>query len=59
MRSKQHSIFGWSPSTRKRKIKSGEFPAPIELGPNMRGWPEEWVEDYRERIIAQRELEEA
>ena len=46
-------LFGWSPSTRKRKIKAGEFPPPIRLGPNMNGWPEELLEAYRERLIAE------
>ena len=52
-------LFRWSPSTRKRKIKDGEFPAPLSLGPNMVGWPEEWLEAYRRELINKREGETA
>jgi predicted DNA-binding transcriptional regulator AlpA len=51
-------LFGWSSSTRKRKIKAGEFPAPnVRLGPQMCGWTEEVLEIERERMIAEREDE--
>jgi predicted DNA-binding transcriptional regulator AlpA len=46
-------IFGWSPSTRKRKIQSGELKPPIRLGPQMTGFPEEHLEEYRERLLAE------
>ena len=52
-------LFGWSPSTRKRKIRAGEFPAPIDLGPNMTGWPEETLENYREALIEAAQMEAA
>ena len=48
-------LFGWSASTRKRKVKSGEMKPPIELGPNMRGWTEEYLEEFREQLIAERD----
>ena len=46
-------LFGWSPSTRKRKVKNGEMDPPLQLGPNMTGWTEEYLETYRERLIAE------
>ena len=43
---------GFSYSTLRRKVKAGEFPQPIRLGPRMIGWWEfevgEWL-DSRER----------
>ncbi len=45
-------IFGWSPSTRKRKVKSGEMKPPMRYGPNMTGWTEEYLEELREQFIA-------
>ncbi|MBT5434749.1 MAG: AlpA family transcriptional regulator, partial [Rhodospirillaceae bacterium] len=30
---------GFSRSTLYNKIKAGDFPAPIEIGPNAVGWP--------------------
>jgi predicted DNA-binding transcriptional regulator AlpA len=52
-------IFGWSPSTRKRKVKSGELRPPVSLGPNMVGWPEEYLEEYRKGLIDAAETEAA
>lgn len=34
-------LTGWSRTTIWRKVRSGEFPAPLALGPNSNGWPEE------------------
>ena len=31
-----------------RKIRDGTFPAPMELGPNAVGWPEDEVEAWLE-----------
>ncbi len=52
-------IFGWSPATRKRKIKDGEFRKPIQLGPQMVGWEEEYLEEYRQRLLDQAKQEVA
>ena len=38
--------LGFSSATLHRKIISGEFPRPLELGPNMRGWLESWADEY-------------
>jgi len=38
--------LGFSMATLDRKIKNGEFPHPLILGPNMRGWYEEVIELY-------------
>ncbi len=52
-------IFGWSPSTRKRKIQEGEFRKPLQLGPQMVGWEEEYLVEYRERLLEQGKQEAA
>ena len=52
-------IFGWSPSTRKRKIQEGEFRKPLQLGPQMVGWEEEYLEEYRQQLLDQAKLEAA
>lgn len=36
----------YSSATLHRKIKAGEFPPPLRLGPNMCGWLESTVDDY-------------
>ncbi|KAF0221111.1 MAG: hypothetical protein FD174_609 [Geobacteraceae bacterium] len=38
--------LGFSSATLHRKIVAGEFPPPLVLGPNMRGWTEETADDY-------------
>jgi prophage regulatory protein len=38
--------LGFSSATLHRKIKAGEFPPPLRLGPNMRGWMENVADDY-------------
>ena len=41
----------FSATTLWRKIKAGEFPAPIKLGPSITAWRgeeiEKWVESHR------------
>ena len=46
-------LFGWSPSTRKRKIQEGEFRKPLQLGPQMVGWEEEYLVEYRNLLLQQ------
>jgi len=38
---------GLSRTTIWRKVRGGEFPAPVQLGVNSVGWPEHEVEDWR------------
>lgn len=38
--------LGFSSSTLHRKIKAGEFPPPLILGNNMRGWKESTADEY-------------
>jgi len=38
--------FGFSSATLYRKIKALEFPPPLVLGPNMRGWFESTADSY-------------
>ena len=40
------SRTGLSRTTIWRKIRSGDFPAPIQLGPNSVGWPEHEVDAW-------------
>ena len=41
---------GWSRITLWRRVRAGAFPAPVELGVNMIGWPEEVVEEAIEAL---------
>ena len=34
-------LTGWSRSTIWRKVRSGDFPAPLAIGPNSNRWTEE------------------
>ena len=52
-------LMGWSASTRKRKIAAGEIRPPIKLGPNMRGFTEEYIKELREQLIEAAEREAA
>jgi predicted DNA-binding transcriptional regulator AlpA len=47
--------FGISNSTLNNWIKAGRFPAPIELGPNVRAWLEEELDAVVERSVRQRD----
>ncbi len=37
------AAMGWSRTTLWRRVRAGEFAAPVELGPNIIGWRESWV----------------
>ena len=37
---------GLSRTTIWRRIRAGEFPAPISLGKNSVGWPSIWIDDW-------------
>jgi len=37
--------MGWSDSTLKRRVKNGQFPAPVQLGRNSVGWYEDEVDE--------------
>ena len=41
---------GFSRVTLWRRVRDGIFPAPVELGPNMIGWPEESIEEFIEAL---------
>lgn len=46
-------ILPWNPSTLWRKVKAGEFPQPVKLGPNSTAWVLDEVEAWlRERMEA-------
>ena len=38
--------IGFSYSTLKRKVRAGEFPAPVKLGPRSVGWFESEVDEW-------------
>jgi prophage regulatory protein len=49
-------LVGLRRSSVYQRIKTGAFPAPIELGPRARGWLESEVQGWlRKRIQASRE----
>lgn len=42
----------------KRKVVAGEFPAPVELGPNTIAWLEEDILAWKERIRQERDAKQ-
>ena len=40
-------LTGWSRATIWRKVKSGDFPAPVTLGPNSIAWPEHKITSWQ------------
>ena len=40
-------LTGWSRATIWRKVRSGDFPAPITLGPNSIAWPEDVIASWQ------------
>ena len=44
----------WSAATLWRKCKSGDFPKPIQLGPNSVGWLESEIDDWIDDQAAKR-----
>lgn len=51
-------VIGLGKSKIYMMISAGEFPEPIELGPNAVGWPAEDVRDWV-RSRSRRELQQA
>lgn len=43
--------LGFSSATLHRKIVAKEFPSPLVLGPNMRGWTESTADDFINNLI--------
>jgi len=46
---------GYSRSTVYDKIKRGQFPKPVALGPNSSGWVEPEINDHVDGLIAARD----
>jgi len=46
----QHLSGNLSRTTIWRKIRSGQFPAPVQLGPNAIGWFEDQVLAHQESL---------
>ena len=46
---------GWHPSHLMRKVRAGEFPQPVDLGPNSIAFVESEVDDWIRQRMAKRE----
>jgi prophage regulatory protein len=46
------SRMGWSRTTLWRRVRAGEFPAPMQTGPNTIGWFDDLVDDAQEKLVA-------
>lgn len=46
---------GFSPSTIARRVKAGDFPKPVKLGPQTLAWVAEEVEAWLAQRIAERD----
>ena len=44
------AAMGWSRTTLWRRVRAGVFPAPAELGPNINGWRQSWVNAARDAL---------
>ena len=44
------ALMGWSRSTLWRRVRAGDFPAAMELGPNAIGWPESVAKEARDAL---------
>ena len=42
--------MGWSRTTLWRRVRDGAFPAPVELGANLLGWRQSWVNAARDAL---------
>lgn len=45
-------ITGFSSTTLWRRVKDGDFPQPVQLSPNRKGWPEHMVEEWAKSKMA-------
>jgi predicted DNA-binding transcriptional regulator AlpA len=52
-------LVGYAPASIWRKVKTHEFPAPFQLGPNASAWDENEVLDWLETKKATRVTSEA
>lgn len=48
-------LLGMSNSTFYNRIKSGDIPTGVPIGPRMKGWPASEIEAYIQSCIAQRD----
>jgi len=44
------TLMGWSRTTLWRRVRAGDFPAAMELGPNAIGWPESVAKAARDAL---------
>lgn len=50
-------VTGLSRSTLYAKMERGEFPHPVKIGGRAVGWLESEIQDWQQKIIAQRIVE--
>ena len=51
LRAKQvMSRMGWSRTTLWRRVRDGQFPAPVETGPNTNGWFDDEVDEAQANL---------
>jgi predicted DNA-binding transcriptional regulator AlpA len=46
-------ILPFSPNTLWRKVRAGQFPAPVKLGPNITAWSASAVQAWMDEVEAQ------
>jgi prophage regulatory protein len=44
------SRMGWSRTTLWRRVRAGEFPAPVKTGQNINGWFDDEVGEAQENL---------
>ena len=42
--------MGWSRTTLWRRVRAGEFPAPVKTGPNTNGWFDDEVDEAQAKL---------
>ncbi len=42
--------MGWSRTTLWRRVRAGEFPAPVKTGPNSVDWFDDEVDEAQEKL---------
>ena len=52
LRAKQvMALMGWSRTTLWRRIRAGDFPAPVKTGPNSIGFYEDMVAERQAKLV--------
>jgi prophage regulatory protein len=51
------TIIPFSDTERERRVKAGEYPQPVKLGPRMIGFVKSELVAYAKKLIAERDAE--